>query len=188
MNPQIITLNGKTPRIHESAWIAPGAVVAGDIEIGPEVGIWYGAVLRSEYVPMKIGARTSIQDNAVLHTNPFMPIDLLTIGEEVTVGHGAILHHCLIGDRALVGMGSIILDGARVGRDSVVAAGALVGMGFQIPPASLVVGNPGKVRREVTPEELAAFARGMRWYLDIKNLHREQRMQLDFDSRRYEAV
>lgn len=181
MTSPIVSINGKTPRIHPSAFIAPGAVVAGDIEIGPEVSIWYGVVLRSEYVPVKIGAKTSIQDNSVLHTNPFISKDPLYIGEEVTIGHGAILHHCSIGDRALVGMGSIVLDGSVLGEESVVAAGTLVGMRTQVPPRNMIIGNPGKIRREVTPDELAKFARGMRWYVGLRNLHNDPQAFIEFD-------
>ncbi len=181
MKPIIISINGKTPRIHPSAFIAPGAVVAGDIEIGPEVSIWYGTVLRSEYVPVKIGAKTSIQDNSVLHTNPFIPAEQLVIGEEVTVGHGAILHHCSIGNRALVGMGSIVLDGSVLGDESVVAAGTLVGMHTQVPPKSMIIGNPGKIRRDASPEELARFAKGMRWYVGLRDLHRDSEFRREFN-------
>ena len=181
MKPSIISLNGKTPRIHESAFIAPNAVIAGDIEIGPHVSVWYGTVLRSEYVPVKIGAKTSLQDNVVLHTNPFMSRDAIIIGEEVSVGHGAILHHCRVGNRALVGMGSIVLDGSELGEESVVAAGSLVSMNTKVPPRSMIVGNPAKIRGEVNPEQLARFARGMRWYVSMKELHRDPCTRIELD-------
>ena len=172
MEPIIVTVNGKTPRIHPSAWIAPGCVIAGDVEIGPEVGVWYGAVIRTEHVPVIIGARSSIQDNAVVHTSPYMGLDTITIGEEVTVGHGAILHHCCVGNRSLVGMGSIILDGASLEDDVVVAAGTLIGMRTRVPSRSLIIGNPGKIRRDATDEELASFARGMRLYVGFRDFYK----------------
>lgn len=179
MQPIIISVNGRTPRIHESAWIAPGAVVAGDVEIGPQVGIWFGAVIRSEHIPIQIGARTNIQDNCVVHSNAMHGPDGLRIGEEVSIGHGAIVHHCNVGNRVLIGMGSIVLDGALLEDEAVVAAGSLVGMGTRVPARNLIVGNPGKIRRELTAEELELFLKGTRGYIEFRELFQDKDKRQD---------
>ena len=152
----------KTPVIHPSAFIAPNATVLGDITVGEGSSLFFGAVARSEFVPIVIGKNTNIQDNCVLHADPGFP---MTIGDGVTVGHGAILHSCTVGDNTLIGMGAIVLNGAAIGRDCIVAAGALVPQNAQIPPRSLVMGSPAKVRRDVTDEEIAANRRSAEGYV-----------------------
>ncbi len=152
----------KTPVIHPSAFIAPNATVLGDITVGEGSSLFFGAVARSEFVPIVIGKNTNIQDNCVLHADPGFP---MTIGDGVTVGHGAILHSCTVGDNTLIGMGAIVLNGAVIGRDCIVAAGALVPQNAQIPPRSLVMGSPAKVRRDVTDEEIAANRRSAEGYV-----------------------
>jgi carbonic anhydrase/acetyltransferase-like protein (isoleucine patch superfamily) len=181
MKPIIISINGKTPRIHESAWIAPGAVVAGDVEIGPQTGIWYGVVIRTEHIPIRIGARTNIQDNAVVHSSSLYGPGSLNIGDEVTVGHGAILHHCNVGNRTLIGMGSIVLDGACLEDEAVVAAGTLVSMHTRVPARNLIIGNPGKIRRELTEEEINAFARGTSSYVEFRDLYQDENKRRSLD-------
>jgi carbonic anhydrase/acetyltransferase-like protein (isoleucine patch superfamily) len=183
MKPVIISVNGKTPRIHESAWIAPGAVVAGDVEIGPQAGIWYGAVIRTEHIPISIGARTNIQDNAVVHSSSMHGPGCLRIGDDVTVGHGAIIHHCNVGDRVLIGMGSIVLDEAWLEDEAVVAAGTLVSMRTRVPTRNLIIGNPGKIRRELTAEEISAFARGTRIYVEFQDLYRDENKRRKLDQK-----
>ena len=143
----------KQPVIHPSAFIAPNATVLGDVTVGEQSSFFFGAVARSEFVPIVIGCRTNIQDNCVLHADLGLP---MSIGNGVTVGHGAILHSCTIGDNSLIGMGAIVLNGAVVGADCIVAAGALVPQGMVIPDGSLVIGSPAKVRRSLTDEEIAA--------------------------------
>lgn len=136
-------------------WIAPGAHVIGDVRIGPEVGIWFCAVLRGDNEPMTIGARTNIQEHAMLHSDPGFP---LVIGENVTIGHRAIVHGCTIGDGTLVGMGAVILNGAKIGRNCLIGAGALVTEGKEIPDGSLVVGSPAKVVRTLDKPAIASLA------------------------------
>ena len=131
----------KTPVIDASAFIAPNATVMGDITIGARSSVFFGAVIRSEAVPITIGDDTNIQDNCVLHADPGIP---MTIGNGVTVGHGAILHSCTIGDNSLIGIGAIVLNGASIGRDCIIAAGALITPGTVIPDGSMVMGSPGK--------------------------------------------
>ena len=136
----------------EGAWIAPNAWVCGDVEIGENTSIWYGCAVRGDEDRIVIGCETNIQDNCVLHNSPGIP---LTIGNRVTVGHACIIHGCTIGDETLVGMGAIIMDGAVIGKQCLIAAGALVTGGTVIPDGSLVMGSPAKIRRHLTPDEIA---------------------------------
>ena len=141
-------------------WIAPDAHVIGSVILGDEVGVWFGAVIRGDNEPIRIGARTNIQDGAVLHSDLGSP---LTIGDDVTVGHRAILHGCTVGDGSLIGMGATVLNGARIGRGCLVGANALVSEGKEFPDGSLIVGAPAKVVRELGPgvaERLLASAAG----------------------------
>ena len=140
------------PVIHESAFVAENATVRGSVTIGPEAGIYFGAVLRAETAPITVGEGANIQDNCVVHADPGFPA---VIGRDCTVGHAAILHGCTIGENTLVGMGAIVLNGAAVGRDCIIAAGALVTQGAVIPDGSMVMGAPARVRRPLTPEEIA---------------------------------
>lgn len=150
LTTMIIKVTGFAPEIDEAAWIAPNATVIGRVRLGAEVGIWYSAVLRGDLEQITVGARTNIQDGCVLHADPGFP---LTVGSGVSVGHNAILHGCTVGDDVLVGMGATVLNGAVIGEGSLIAANALIPEGAVIPPNSLVAGVPGKVRRELTPEQ-----------------------------------
>jgi carbonic anhydrase/acetyltransferase-like protein (isoleucine patch superfamily) len=139
------------PTISESAWLAPGCVVIGDVEIGDDASIWYGVVLRGDVHQIRIGARANVQDGSVVHVTAgrFATI----IGEEVTVGHRAVVHGCRVGDGALIGIGAIVLDGASVGAGALVAAGAVVPPGGEIPEGVLAVGAPARVVRPLRAEE-----------------------------------
>jgi len=128
-------------------FVAKNATVIGDVTIGNDVGIWFGAVVRADKDRIAIGDRSNIQDNCVVHTSKGFPV---TLGKDVSVGHGAILHGCSIGDRVLVGMGAIVLNGAKVGEGSMIGAGAVVTEGADIPAQSIVVGVPGKVIKQAT--------------------------------------
>ena len=147
--------DGKTPRIAPSAFLAEGSVVVGDVEIGERSSLWFGTVVRGDVNHVRIGARTNVQDLTVVHvtsrTHPTV------IGDDVTVGHRAVLHGCTIKDRCLVGIGAIVLDGAVVGPDAMVGAGALVPPGMVVPPGTLVLGAPAKVKRQLTADEIAFF-------------------------------
>ena len=142
-----------TPRIDPTAYVAPTAAVLGDVEIGPGASVWFHCVLRGDANAIRVGARSNIQDLVMMHGDRVVGNHPVIVGEDVTVGHGAILHGCTLGDRVLVGMGAIILNGARIGADSIVAAGALVREGMEVPAGSLVVGIPAKVRRETSAGE-----------------------------------
>ncbi len=150
-----------TPQIHPSARLAETAAVIGDVALEENVTIWYGAVLRGDVGPIRIGRGSNIQDNCTVHCTVDVPT---VVGENVVVGHGAILHSCTVGDGCLIGMGAILLDGCVIGEGSVIAAGALVPPGKSIPPRSLVMGVPGRVVRQVTEEECAANLSNARRY------------------------
>ncbi|MDR6758566.1 carbonic anhydrase/acetyltransferase-like protein (isoleucine patch superfamily) [Mycoplana sp. BE70] len=128
----------------DRCWIAPDAQVIGKVVIGEDVGIWFGATLRGDNEPITLGARTNIQENTVIHTDPGKPV---TIGEGCTIGHGAIIHGCTIGDNSLIGMGATVLNGAVIGNNCLVGAGALVTEGKVFPDNSLIVGSPARVVR-----------------------------------------
>jgi carbonic anhydrase/acetyltransferase-like protein (isoleucine patch superfamily) len=137
-----------------SAWIAPTAAVIGDVHLGPEASVWFGAVVRGDNTPIRIGARSNIQENAVLHSDPGQP---LTLGEGCTVGHQAMLHGCTVGDNSLIGIGAIVLNGARIGRNCLVGAGALVTEGKAFPDGSLIVGAPARAVRELDEGAIAGL-------------------------------
>ena len=158
----------KTPSVDPSAWVAPGATVVGDVTLGADVSVWYSAVLRGDGDRITVGAGTNLQDGVVLHTDPGFHLE---IGTGVSVGHNAVVHGCRIEDDVLVGMGAILMNGAVIGAGSMVAAGALVPAGVHIPPRSLVVGAPGKVRRETTPEELGGIELNATFYVDLARVH-----------------
>ncbi len=163
----IRSFRGHTPQIAPSAYVDPQAVVIGEVFIGEDSSIWPGAVLRGDYEPIRIGARTSIQDNCVLHIQG--DEYSLSVGDNVTVGHGVILHGCMVESNCLIGMGSILLNGSRIGTGSIIAAGALIPERMEIPPGSLVMGAPGKVRRAVTEDERERIAISAGHYVGFKN-------------------
>ena len=154
---------GHAPAIHPTARLAENVSIIGDVSLAEQVSIWYGAVLRGDAGSIRIGADSNVQDNCVLHGEYRQA---LTVGERVTVGHGAILHGCTVEDGALIGMGATVLDRAVIGAGSVVGAGALVPAGKVIPPRSLVVGVPGKVVRTLTEEEAAHNLENAAHYVD----------------------
>jgi carbonic anhydrase/acetyltransferase-like protein (isoleucine patch superfamily) len=164
----LIPLHDTAPRVHETAWIAPGAVLAGDVEIGERASVFYSAVVRADFGPIRLGARSNLQDGCVLHTDPGLE---LVIGSGVSVGHRAVLHGCRIEDDVLIGMGAIVMNRAVIGSGSVIAAGALVPEGVVVPPRSMVVGAPGRVRRETTDDELAVIALAAESYVDVAQAH-----------------
>src|SRR5215467_10861669 len=160
----------KGPTIHSSAWVVPGATVIGDVTLEEESSVWYGVVLRGDINHIIIGPRSNVQDNAVVHVDTNYPT---TVGELVTIGHTAIVHACKIANEVLVGMGAIILDDVEVGARSIVGANALVPMGMKIPPGSLVLGSPAKIRRELTLDEQTDIARWAWSYVEIAKHYRE---------------
>jgi carbonic anhydrase/acetyltransferase-like protein (isoleucine patch superfamily) len=146
---------GVTPRVHSSAYVDDSAQVIGDVGIGAESSIWMNAVVRGDVHWIRIGSRSNVQDCSVVHVmNGTHPT---TIGDDVTIGHAAIVHGCTLGDRILIGMGAILLNGATVGDDCIVAAGTLLTEGLSVPPRSLVMGSPGRVKRPLTDVEVASI-------------------------------
>ncbi len=147
----LIEYEGITPNVHSSVFVAPGAMIIGDVKIGEESSVLFNCVLRGDLEPIHIGCRTNIQDGTVIHMDKKIPC---LIGDDVTVGHGAILHSCAIENEALIGMGAILLTGCRIGERAIVAAGTLVREGQEIPAGTVAMGVPAKVRREATEAEL----------------------------------
>ncbi|MEF3121072.1 gamma carbonic anhydrase family protein [Kocuria flava] len=166
---RVLPHGGHTPRIDPTAFVAPGATVVGDVELGPDSGVFYGAVVRGDRSPVRLGAGSNLQDNVVVHSDPGHPC---TIGAGVSVGHGAVVHGCTVADGVLVGMNATVLNGAVVGEGSLVAAGAVVLEGTVVPPRSLVAGVPAKVRRELTAEEQERVRTNARTYVRLSAEHR----------------
>ena len=167
----MIPYRGIKPRIHESVFIADGAKVVGDVEIGQQSSIWFNAVVRGDVHSITIGERTNIQDNCVLHVT--YKKFALRIGSNVTVGHSAILHGCTIGDYCLIGMGAIILDNAVIHSHSLVAAGAVVQQNFEVPEGTLVAGVPADIKRPLTAEETTFLERSAQNYVDYVKTYRD---------------
>jgi gamma-carbonic anhydrase len=168
----IRAFGGKAPRLADSVWVADGAVIIGDVEIGPESSVWFGAVLRGDVNHIRVGARTNLQDYSVLHvtsgTHPTI------VGDDVTLGHRATLHGCTVKDRCLVGIGATVMDGAVVGEDAMVAAGSLVPPGMVVPPGMLALGSPAKVRRHLTREEIEYFRKSAANYAGYADQYRRE--------------
>jgi len=161
----VIPFNDKHPTIGKNVFIAPDAWVIGDVEIGDNVSIFFGSVLRGDILPIKVGSGTNIQEHSMLHTSHGLSPCL--VGTEVTVGHRVILHGCTVEDEALIGMGATVLDGAKIGKQGVVAAQSLVPMNMQTPEHTLVAGVPAQVKKEVAPELLTANKQGVEHYKQV---------------------
>ncbi|MBA3600245.1 MAG: gamma carbonic anhydrase family protein [Acidobacteria bacterium] len=161
-----------TPKIHESAFVADDAIIIGAVEIGAESSVWFGSILRGDVNHIRIGARTNVQDGSIIHvsrkTHPTI------IEDEVTLGHRVTLHGCHIETGCLIGIGAIILDGVRVGRNSLVAAGSLVTPNTQIPPRSLVMGSPAKVKRELGDDQVKDLERFWQNYVSLSRIYQNQ--------------
>ncbi len=155
---------GREPIVRDASFIAWNSDISGDVELGQDVSVWYNATLRGDVAAIRIGDRSNIQDGAVLHVSNGMPC---LLGKDITVGHGAIVHACTIGDRCLIGMGAIVLDGAVIGKESIVGAGALVTGGKSFPPRSLIIGSPAKAARPLTDEEVDSIAERARHYVEL---------------------
>ena len=167
--PSLVALGHDRPAVAATAFVAPGAVLIGRVAVGAEASVWYGAVLRADRDTIVVGERSNVQDGCVLHTDPGLP---LSVGSQVTIGHNATLHGCIVEDLVLIGMGAIVLNGARVGRHSIIAAGAVLAEGQQVPEGVLVAGVPGKVRRDLSEAEYASIERNATSYVGLAQLHR----------------
>jgi len=174
----LYALDEHVPQIADPArlWLAPNAQVIGRVTLGLDVGIWFGAILRGDNEPIRIGDRTNVQEAVVMHVDPGLP---LTIGEDVTVGHGAIVHGCTIGDGTLIGMGATILNGARIGRSCLVGANALVTEGKEFPDNSLIVGAPAKAVRLLDEAAIAGLRRSAAVYVENGRRYRTGLRRVD---------
>ncbi|QQS34467.1 MAG: gamma carbonic anhydrase family protein [Acidobacteriota bacterium] len=158
--------NGTMPKIHPTAFITDDAIVIGDVEVGEDASVWFGSIVRGDVNYIRIGARTNIQDGCVIHVSQRTHPTILE--DEITVGHRVTLHGCHVESGCLIGIGAILMDGVRVGRQSLVGAGTLLTPGTQIPPRSLVIGSPGRVKRELSEDELAFLDRSWQNYTELK--------------------
>lgn len=165
----LIALDDRVPVVDASAFVAANATLVGSVTVAEGASVWYGAVLRADNEPITIGPRSNVQDNCAFHVDVGKPV---TLGEGVSVGHGAVIHGATVEDHVLVGMGAIILNDAVIGAESLIAAGAVVPQGAVIPPRSLVAGVPGKVRRELTDDEVAGLRRNAETYEHHRETHR----------------
>ena len=167
----ILPFNGVRPTIHPTAFVAPTAVIIGNVTVGPEASIWFGAVLRGDDPDhgIVVGARTSVQDNCVVHVGGWADT---IVGEDVTVGHGAKFESCTIGDRSVVGMNAVILQNAVIGEECVLGANTVILEKTRIPPRSLVVGVPGKVKRALEGNAASWIDRGGQHYVDLSRQYR----------------
>jgi carbonic anhydrase/acetyltransferase-like protein (isoleucine patch superfamily) len=171
----ILAYEGKAPRIDPAAFVAPGARLIGDIEIGPEASIWYNCVLRGDVNAIRIGARTNIQDGTVVHVDsphPGHEAGFPTIiGEEVLIGHLAMVHGCILHDRAFVGLGAIVMDGCEIAGDAMLAAGAMLTPGKRIPAGQLWAGRPAKYVRDLSEADIAGMRAGVAYYVALARRH-----------------
>lgn len=165
----LIALGDRKPQVDDSAFVAANATLVGSVVLEEGASVWYGAVLRADNEPITIGKGSNVQDNCVFHVDQGKP---LSLGEGVSVGHGAIIHGATVGDHVLVGMGATILNGAVIGDECLIAANALVPQGAVIPPRSLVAGVPGKVRRELSDDEIASLHLNAEIYAEHREVHR----------------
>ena len=172
---QTLTFGSITPRIDPTAFVAPGAQLIGDVEIGPEASIWYNCVLRGDVNRIRIGARTNVQDGSVIHVDSPKPGEErghpTLIGADVLIGHLAMVHGCVLHDRAFVGLGSIVMDGCEIESDAMLAAGAMLTPGKRILSGQLWAGRPAKYVRDLTPQELAGQQAGVAHYVALAKAH-----------------
>ena len=166
----IYKVDGRVPQVGAAAFVADNATLAGDVTLAEESSVWYGAVLRADTGRIAIGENSNVQDNAVLHTGPGLDV---TVGRGTSVGHGAVVHGCTVGDGCLIGMHATILNGAVIGDGCLIAAGALVPENMQVPAGSLVIGVPGKVVRPVSAAQADAIKANEEEYLELARTHAE---------------
>lgn len=165
-----------TQTIDPTVWVAANATLVGSVSIGAHSSVWYGCVVRGDGDRISVGAQTNVQDGTVVHTDPGAPV---RIGDRVSIGHRALLHGCTIGDDVLIGMSAVVMNGVEIGEGSLIAAGALLSAGTIVPPRSLVIGAPGKVRRSVTADEGEYIARNSHNYVDLAAAHRQHELSVE---------
>ncbi len=168
----IVEFNGKSPKIHPTAFIAPTATIIGDVEIGEKSSVWYGAVIRSDYAPIRIGRLTAVEDNCVIHADR-----LTVIGDEIIIGHAAVVHGCRIGNGAVIGTGAIVFSGAEIGKYAVVAMGAVVLKDTKVKPRVIVGGVPAKKIRKLNNSEVEFLTWGAKTYAELSQKYKEQNLE-----------
>ncbi len=168
---------GKSPQVHESAWVEPSAQIIGEVELQAHTSVWCGAVMRGDVGRLVLGEGSNLQDGCVVHCTGGR--NQTIVGRECTIGHRAILHGCTLGDRVLVGMGAIVMDDVQVGEETIIAAGSLLPPGASYPPRSLVLGSPARVRRPLSEEEVASLARSAAHYRELAARHRVSRLEAE---------
>ena len=176
----ILSLDGLAPRFAGRHYLAPGATLVGDVRLGTDVSVWFGAVIRADNDIITVGDGTNVQEGAVLHVDPGVPLE---VGRHVTIGHQAMLHGCTVGDGSLVGIGAVVLNGARIGENCLIGAKALVTENAVIPPGSLVLGSPGKVVRALSDEAIEGLRANARSYVDKIALYLERLEEVDAPGR-----
>ena len=176
----LYTFEGVAPTLPDGDdfWIAPNAQVIGKVVLGTGTSIWFGAALRGDNEPVTVGEGSNIQENAVLHTDWGYPV---TVGKNCTIGHGAIVHGCTVGDNTLIGMGAVILNGAKIGNNCLVGAGALVTEGKEFPDGSLIVGSPAVAKRQLSPEAIEGLAKSARGYQEKMRRFRDTLVEITQD-------
>ena len=168
--PLILPIAGHAPQLNPESWVAPNATLIGRVVLAAGSSAWYGAILRAEAETIEIGEGSNIQDGVTIHVDPGFPA---RVGAGVTVGHNVVLHGCTVEDDCLIGMGAVVLNGATIGAGSLIAAGAVISQGAVIAPRSMVAGVPGKVRRELTDDELAGIRTNALLYQELVKMHRD---------------
>ena len=167
---------GIRPTLGRDVYVAPNATVIGDVHLGDESSVWFGTVLRGDVFPIRIGARTNVQDGSVVHVTGGEAAT--TVGDDVTIGHMVLLHGCTVGNRCLIGMGSIVLDGAEIGDECLIAAGSLISPRTKIPPRSMVMGRPGKAVRPLGEQDLAMVREAGELYVEYARTFRSDSVKL----------
>ena len=165
----IYELQGQRPDIDPSAYVADSAQVIGNVTLAAHASVWFGAVIRGDSDPIRVGKNSNVQDTAVLHADPGAP---LTIGDQVTVGHQAMLHGCTVGDGTLIGIGAVVLNHAKIGKNCIVGAGALVTEGKEFPDGSMIIGSPAKAVKQLSPEQIAGLGRMWQVYVGRGQIYR----------------
>jgi carbonic anhydrase/acetyltransferase-like protein (isoleucine patch superfamily) len=165
----VYQLDDQLPQLAQGAWVADSAQVIGNVQLAENASVWFGAILRGDNEMLRIGRNSNVQDGSVLHADPGFP---LTLGDDVTVGHQAMLHGCTIGDGSLIGIQAVVLNGAKIGRNCLVGAGALVTEGKEFPDGSLILGSPAKAVRALSPEQQARMAHSAAHYVENARRYR----------------
>ena len=166
----LYAFKGRSPRVHETAFVAPTAVLIGDVTIGEQASVWFGTVLRADMDRIEIGARSNVQDNSTIHTDLGEPT---IIGEDVTIGHNALVHSSVVERNVLIGQASVLVGGCVIGTGTIVGAGAVVPQGMQVPPHSLIVGVPAKVVRQARPEDARWTVEAAAHYVELGAWYRD---------------